>query len=96
MRDRVVAHDERRPRDDDPGPAAARDRAPGARAGSKARAAAERERKAQERAARAAERQRQQTIETGIRTAGRVVTSRAGQSLLRGVFDTIFGTGKRR
>ena len=53
-----------------------------------------RERKAQERAARAAERQRQKTIETGIRTAGRVVTSRAGQSILRGVFDTIFG-GKR-
>jgi hypothetical protein len=55
---------------------------------------AERERNAQERAARAAERQRQKTIETGIRTAGRVVTSRAGQSLLRGVFETIFG-GKR-
>ena len=35
-------------------------------------------------------------METGIRTAGRVVSSRAGQSLLRGVFDTIFGTGKRR
>ena len=56
---------------------------------------AERERKAQERAARAAERQRQKTIETGLRTAGRVATSRAGQSLLRGVFDTIFGGGRR-
>jgi len=55
---------------------------------------AERERKASERAERAAERQRQKTIETSIRTAGRVVTSRAGQSILRGVFDTIFG-GKR-
>jgi DNA helicase HerA-like ATPase len=55
---------------------------------------AERERKAQERAARAAERQREKTIETGIRTAGRVATSRVGQSILRGVFDTIFG-GKR-
>jgi len=54
----------------------------------------ERERKAEERAARSAERQRQKTIETSIRTAGRVVTSRAGQSILRGVFDTIFG-GKR-
>jgi DNA helicase HerA-like ATPase len=56
---------------------------------------AERERKAREREVRAAERQRQRTLETGIRTAGRVVTSRAGQSLLRGVFDTIFGGGKR-
>ena len=56
---------------------------------------AERERKAQERAARTAERQRQRTIETAIRTGGRVVTSRAGQSLLRGVFDTIFGGGRR-
>jgi DNA helicase HerA-like ATPase len=56
---------------------------------------AQRERNAQERAARAAERQRQKTIETGIRTAGRVATSRVGQSILRGVFDTIFG-GKRR
>jgi DNA helicase HerA-like ATPase len=55
---------------------------------------AERERKAQERAARAAERQREKTIETGIRTAGRVATSRVGQSILRGVFDTIFG-GRR-
>ena len=55
---------------------------------------AERARKAEERAQRTAERQRQKTIETSIRTAGRVVTSRAGQSLLRGVFDTIFG-GKR-
>jgi len=55
---------------------------------------AERARKAEARAQRTAERQRQKTIETSIRTAGRVVTSRAGQSLLRGVFDTIFG-GKR-
>ena len=62
----------------------------------KAQQAAERERKAREREARADQRQREKTVETGIRTAGRVVTSRAGQSLLRGVFDTIFGTGKRR
>ena len=58
------------------------------------RKAEERERKAEERARRADERQRQRTIETGIRTAGRVVTSRTGQSIIRGVFDTIFG--KRR
>jgi DNA double-strand break repair helicase HerA and related ATPase len=56
---------------------------------------AERERKAAERAARAAERQREKTIETGLRTAGRVATSRVGQSILRGVFDTIFGGGRR-
>ena len=62
----------------------------------KAQQAAERERKAQAREAAAAARQREKTLETGIRTAGRVVSSRAGQSLLRGVFDTIFGTGKRR
>ena len=61
-----------------------------------ARRAAERERKARERATRAAERQQQKTMETAIRTAGRVATSRAGQSLIRGVFDTIFGTGRRR
>ncbi|MCJ7709261.1 MAG: DUF853 domain-containing protein [Chloroflexi bacterium] len=60
-----------------------------------ARRAAERERKAQERATKAAERQRQKTMETAIRTAGRVATSRSGQSLIRGVFDTIFGAGKR-
>jgi DNA helicase HerA-like ATPase len=60
-----------------------------------ARRAAERERKAQERAAQAASRQREKTIETGIRTAGRVATSRVGQSLIRGVFETIFGGGKR-
>ena len=34
-------------------------------------------------------------IETSVRTAGRVATSRAGQSLMRGVFETIFGGGKR-
>jgi DNA helicase HerA-like ATPase len=55
---------------------------------------AERERKAEVKAAQAAARQRERTIETGIRTAGRVATSRMGQSLIRGVFDTIFG-GKR-
>ena len=55
------------------------------------RKARERERKAAEREARAAERQRQRTLETGIRTAGRVATSRAGQALIRGVFGVLFG-----
>jgi hypothetical protein len=30
-------------------------------------------------------------IQTGVRTAGRVATSRLGQDLLRGVFGTLFG-----
>ena len=60
-----------------------------------ARQAAERERKAQEKEAAAAERERQRTMRATVITAGKVVGSRAGQSLLRGVFDTIFGGGKR-
>ncbi len=55
-----------------------------ARAQARAEAAAERERKAADRA-------RQRSIDSAIRTGGRVVTSRAGQSLLRGVFGTLFG-----
>ena len=58
-----------------------------ARAQARAEAAAERERKAEERA-------RQRSIDSAIRTGGRVVTSRVGQDLLRGVFGTLFG-GKR-
>ncbi|HEX7949374.1 MAG TPA: helicase HerA-like domain-containing protein [Candidatus Limnocylindrales bacterium] len=53
------------------------------------------ERRARREAA-AAERQRQRMLETGVRTAGRVITSRAGQSLLRGVFGTLFGGGRSR
>ena len=56
-----------------------------------AQRAAERERAAAERRARADARARERMVETGVRTAGRVITSRAGQSLLRGVFDTLFG-----
>ncbi len=61
----------------------------------KERRAAEREAKAADRERKAEERQRQRMLETSIRTAGRVATSRAGQSILRGVFSTIFGSGKR-
>jgi DNA helicase HerA-like ATPase len=64
------------------------------RAQEQERKAEERERKAQERERKAAERDRQRTINTGIRTAGRVVTSRVGQSLIRGIFQTIFGRGR--
>jgi hypothetical protein len=57
-----------------------------------AQRAAERERKAQA----VAERARQRSVDSAIRTGGRVLTSRAGQSVLRGIFGTIFGGGKSR
>ena len=60
-----------------------------------ARKAAERERKAREREAAAIERERQRTMRATVNTVGKVVGSRATQSLIRGVFDTIFGGGKR-
>jgi DNA helicase HerA-like ATPase len=56
---------------------------------------AERDRKAAERQAKADERARQRMMETGVRTAGKVITSRAGQSLIRGVFGTLFGGGRK-
>jgi uncharacterized protein len=61
-----------------------------------AQRAAERERKAEAAARAKAERDRQRSLDNAIRTGGRVVTSRVGQDLLRGVFDTIFGGGRRR
>jgi len=61
-----------------------------------AQKAAERERKAQEKAQRDAARAQQRTIDNAIRTGGRVVTSRVGQDLIRGVFGTLFGGGKGR
>jgi uncharacterized protein len=57
--------------------------------------AAERERKRRETEARREARARQRSIDNALRTGGRVITSRAGQSILRGVFDTIFGGGRR-
>ena len=60
-----------------------------------ARKAAERERKAQEKQAAALERERQRTMRATVNTVGKVIGSRGTQSLLRGVFDTIFGGGKR-
>jgi DNA helicase HerA-like ATPase len=56
-----------------------------------AQRAAERERAAAARQARADARARDRMIQTGVRTAGRVATSRLGQDLLRGVFGTLFG-----
>jgi len=61
-----------------------------------AQKAAERERKAQEKAQRDAARAQQRSIDNAIRTGGRVITSRAGQDLIRGVFGTLFGGGKKR
>jgi hypothetical protein len=55
---------------------------------------AERQRKADAKAAAAAEKARQKTMETAIRTGGKVVTSRVGQDFIRGVFGTLFG-GKK-
>ena len=57
---------------------------------------AERQRKAEEKAAVAAAKARQKTIDTALRTGGKVVTSRLGQDLIRGVFGTLFGGGRRR
>jgi hypothetical protein len=67
-----------------------------AREQARAQRDAERERKAQAAERARAERDRQRSIDNAIRTGGRVVTSRIGQDLLRGVFGTIFGGGRRR
>jgi DNA double-strand break repair helicase HerA and related ATPase len=56
-----------------------------------AQRAAERARTAAAKQARADARARERMMETGVRTAGRVITSRVGQDLLRGVFGTLFG-----
>jgi hypothetical protein len=56
---------------------------------------AERARRAAAREARADARARQRAVETGVRTAGRVLTSRAGQAALRGIFGTLLGGGRR-
>ena len=55
---------------------------------------AERARAAQRKADAAAARQRDRMVNTGVRTAGKVLTSKAGQSFIRGVFGTLFGGGK--
>jgi uncharacterized protein len=57
---------------------------------------AERQQRADAKAAQAASRARQRTIDSAIRTGGRVVTSRVGQDLIRGIFGTLFGGGRKR
>ncbi len=74
--------------------AQAREIAAEQRAAAQAAREAERERKAQARAAAAAERERQRTMQTAVRTAGRVIASREGQNLIRGLFG-ILGGGRR-
>jgi len=55
---------------------------------------ADQQARAQQKAQVAAEKERQRTINTAIRTGGKVVGSRLGQSIIRGVFGTLFG-GKK-
>jgi DNA helicase HerA-like ATPase len=62
----------------------------------KAERDAVRQRKAEEKAAATAARARQRSIDSAIRTGGKVVTSRLGQDVIRGVFGTLFGGGKSR
>ena len=57
---------------------------------------AERQRRADEKAAAAAARARQRSIDSAVRTGGKVVTSRLGQSIIRGIFGTLFGGGRKR
>ena len=61
-----------------------------------AQRAAERERKTQQRAAAEAARARQRTVDTAIRTGGKVVGSKIGQDIVRGIFGTLFGGGRGR
>jgi DNA helicase HerA-like ATPase len=62
----------------------------------KAEREAERQRRAEEKAAATAAKARAKQIDSAIRTGGRVVTSRAGRDLIRGIFGTLFGGGKSR
>ncbi len=62
----------------------------------KAAREAERQRRADEKAAVAAAKARQKTIDTALRTGGKVATSRLGQSVIRGIFGVLFGGGKSR
>jgi uncharacterized protein len=57
---------------------------------------AERQRRAEEKAAATAARARQRSIDSALRTGGRIATSRLGQDIIRGVFGTLFGGGRKR
>ncbi len=62
----------------------------------KAAREAERQRRVDEKAAAATAKARQKTIDTALRTGGKVVTSRLGQDVVRGIFGVLFGGGKSR
>ena len=69
-----------------------------ARAMAAAEKAAERQRAAEarrqaslERVRQAEARRRDKQVQTAIRTGGKVLTSKAGQDIIRGVFGTLFG-----
>ena len=59
-----------------------------------AQRAAERARATAARQSREDAKERNRMVKTGVSTAGKVITSRAGQDFLRGVFGTLFG-GKK-
>jgi len=71
-----------------------------AKAAERARKAAEREAKAEAReqakADAAAARERERTMREAMRAGSRVVSSKAGQDLIRGVLGTLFGGGRSR
>ena len=56
---------------------------------------AERQQRAAAKQAEGDARARQKTLDTAIRTGGKVVTSRLGQDIIRGVFGTLFGGGRK-
>jgi DNA helicase HerA-like ATPase len=72
----------------------AREIAAAERAAERARKAEERRQASLERVRVQQERARQRQVETAIRTGGKVLTSRAGQDIIRGVFGTLFGRRK--
>jgi DNA helicase HerA-like ATPase len=57
---------------------------------------AERDAKAQAKAEAAAARERDRTMREAMRSTSRIVGSRAGQDLIRGVLGTLFGGGRKR
>ena len=62
----------------------------------KAAREAERQQQAAAKAQRESAKAQQKSIDTAIRTGGKVVSSRLGQDIIRGVFGTLFGGGKSK
>jgi hypothetical protein len=72
----------------------AREIAAAQKAAERARKAEERRLASLERVRLQQERARQRQVETAIRTGGKVITSRVGQDIIRGVFGTLFSGRK--